>query len=350
VHTLDPLADVRWARFLERHPRASVFHTPAWLDALRRTYGYSPVVLSVSPAGETLDNGIVFCEVDSWLTGRRLVSVPFADHCDALVDEDSDGDAVLSAMIRKLRYEKLRYAELRTMRPFAGDLAGAVRSQHSYYLHRLDLRPSLDELFRQCHRDSTQRKIRRAEREGLRYEEGISKPYLDAFYSLLITTRRRHQLPPQPRSWFQNLIAAFGPHLKIRVAFKENTAVAAILTIRYKDTLYYKYGCSDERFHNTGAMHLLFWKCIEEGKQDNLRTLDFGRTDLDGAGLVTFKDRWGGERSVLSYTRFTESESSGDNFGSQREGWKERTARRLLPRLPGGVLISLGELLYRHVG
>jgi hypothetical protein len=29
----------RWEEFLERHPQTSVFYTPGWLEALRRTYG-----------------------------------------------------------------------------------------------------------------------------------------------------------------------------------------------------------------------------------------------------------------------------------------------------------------------
>ena len=44
VSVLDPLADARWDDLLERHPRASVFHSRGWLEALKRTYGYEPIV------------------------------------------------------------------------------------------------------------------------------------------------------------------------------------------------------------------------------------------------------------------------------------------------------------------
>ena len=46
-----------------------------WLESLRLTYGYDPLVFTLSPAGRELENGIVFCRVRSWLTGRKLVSV-----------------------------------------------------------------------------------------------------------------------------------------------------------------------------------------------------------------------------------------------------------------------------------
>src|SRR5262249_8581390 len=48
VYTLDPLGDRRWPAFVDERPDASVFHTPAWLDALRRTYGYAPVVYTTT--------------------------------------------------------------------------------------------------------------------------------------------------------------------------------------------------------------------------------------------------------------------------------------------------------------
>lgn len=47
--------------FLERLPRASIFHIPEWLEALRRTY--EPVVFTSSRAGEQQKDGVVFCKV-----------------------------------------------------------------------------------------------------------------------------------------------------------------------------------------------------------------------------------------------------------------------------------------------
>lgn len=37
VYKLDPLSDVRWVKFTEKHPKTSVFHTRDWLEALRMT-------------------------------------------------------------------------------------------------------------------------------------------------------------------------------------------------------------------------------------------------------------------------------------------------------------------------
>src|SRR5437870_3635150 len=98
TYRIDPLCDSRWATFIHRHPAASVFHTPGWLEALRRTYGYQPVVFSTSAPDQELRNGILFCEIHSFLTGRRLVSLPFADHCQPLVDDPEDLIAILTSL------------------------------------------------------------------------------------------------------------------------------------------------------------------------------------------------------------------------------------------------------------
>src|SRR5204862_7134910 len=97
--------------------------------------------------------------------------------------------------------------------------------------HRLNLSPSSDELFRHFHKDCVQRKIRRAEREAVVYREGNSPELLSSFYQLMLRTRRRHQLPPQPLDWFRNLVRCMGDSLKIRVASKDGRPIASIVTL-----------------------------------------------------------------------------------------------------------------------
>ena len=348
VNRIPPLADPRWGNFVGMHPRSSVFHSVPWLEALRRTYGYETFVLTTSPPGEPLRNGMVVCSVNSWLTGHRLVSLPFSDHCEPLVDQSADRNAILGELERELRQQKLGYLEIRPVGPLerANDLS---RSYRMYYSHRLDLRPSLEKLFLNCHKDSTQRKIRRAEREGLRYQEGTSDDLLDVFFHLLVATRRRHRVPPQPKAWFKNLIQCFGNDLKIRVAFKDRQPLAAILTLRFRDALIYKYGGSDTRFNNLGGMHLLFWNAIQEGKREGAVALDLGRSDHENSGLILFKDRWGAERSVLSYTRFTAKADSKESYGHAPSRLLKLRGYALA-HLPTGILELAGRALYKHVG
>lgn len=349
VYRLDPRIDARWPSFLESHPRASVFHSPEWLEALFRTYQYESFVLTTTPAGEALRNGVVFCVVNSWLTGRRLVSLPFSDHCEPLLDGPEDLSAIAGAMEREVQREHWRYIEIRPLSSF-NIVTDLDHKTVTYGFHQLDLEPELGDLYRKFHKDSIQRKIRRAEREGLRYVEGRTSSLLDTFYRLFKMTRGRHRVPPQPRRWFKNLMDCFGDALKIRVAYKVDEAVSAMITLRHKDTLIYKYGGSDSRFCRFGGVHLLYWQSIQEAKREGLRYFDLGRTDAGQDGLVTFKNRWGATFSTLTYSRYATSDNSTHVFDLPGKRWKSRVAKRLLGQLHPRVLSLIGSVLYKHVG
>jgi CelD/BcsL family acetyltransferase involved in cellulose biosynthesis len=240
---------------------------------------------------------------------------------------------------------KLGYIEIRPVSLLQS--AERWEAASTFQLHRLDLSPGVATLFHNCHKDSTQRKIRRAEREGLTYESGRSEALLSAFYRLLLLTRRRHQTPPQPLAWFRNLIECFGAALTIRLASKDGEPVAAILTLRHKDTLVYKYGCSDARMNNLGGTQLLFWRAIEEAKAENLLRFDLGRSDVTNEGLTTFKNRWGATSQPLIYLRQSRSNRPSSSGAT---GMAKRLGKRILPHLPDPLFTAIGKALYRHAG
>jgi CelD/BcsL family acetyltransferase involved in cellulose biosynthesis len=344
VHTLDPLRDPRWPELLERHPSASVFHSRPWLEALRRTHGYEPIAYTTSPPGVELADALVFCRVNSWLTGGRLVSLPFSDHSEPLFDSEETLHYVLDALAREFRKASWKHIEIRPLR-IAVDRAAGFEASDTFYFHRMDLNPPLETLFRTFHKDCTQRKIRRAEREALTHEAGRSELLLQKFYQLLLLTCRRKRLPPQPIVWFRHLIDRFGDGLAIHVASKDGRPVAGILTLSFKHTLVFKYGCSDASFNKLGGTHFLLWKAIQEAKNTGLQEFDLGRSDLHTPGLVAFKDRWGTQRSLINYFRCSRYPTS-----SVSRAWPTRLAKPFFARLPDRFLIAAGELLYRHMG
>jgi hypothetical protein len=327
---IDPLSDPRWAAFIDGHPSASAFHTPAWLGALNRTYGYTPTVLTSSPPGHPLADGIVFCRIRSPITGARLVSLPFTDHCAPL----SAPEELLQVLPEIRDREKLEYVELR---PLETPSPARFSISERYYFHRLDLSPSLEEIFRRFHGNCVRRKIRRAEREHLMCEAGRSDGLLNEFFALQVTTRRRHGLPPQPRQWFRNLLDAMPEDASIRVARYRGRPIASILTLRHKQTAVYKYGCSEAADNRRGGMQLLLWQAIEGAKREGMREMDLGRCDLGDEGLAVFKERWGAERKELSYYSYPERTPRHPKAG-------------LIARLPKPLLIAAGRILYRHMG
>jgi Acetyltransferase (GNAT) domain len=349
VYSFDPLRDSRWPEFVGRHPNASVFHTSAWLRALELTYHFAPIAFTTSPPTAELKNALVFSAIRSWLTGRRLVSLPFSDHCQPLVDDRDEFRALCASVLRHRAAGQRKYVEMRPATSTASIeeslLEMSFRQTQTFYLHRLDLRPDLDALLHSFHKDSIQRKIRRAEREHLAYEEGRSEALLRKLCHLLDVTRRRHRVPLQPVAWFRNLIEGFGENLCIRIVSKDGQPAAGILTLVHGDTMVYKYGGSETRLNPLGGIPFLFWEAIQDAKRVGARELDLGRSDCGNTGLIRFKEHWAAERSTLTYWR-----SPGETRSISDDGWKTRLAGRVFAGLPGGIRRAAGSFLYRHIG
>jgi len=341
---VNPLCDKRWEDLVDRHPRASVFHEKGWLEASARTYGYEPLVLTNTPPGRALENGVVLFRVSSWITGSRLVSLPFADHCEPLLSDPAESRGFTNWLREECCAKHQRYFELRPLVEVPVAEYG-LEATRSFWFHELSLESSLEQLFNRLHKNSFQRKIRRAEREGLCYETGRSQKLVDDFYRLTLMTRRRHQLLPQPRIWFQNLVEFMGDKLEIRLARKNGAPIAAILTLRHGSSLVYKYGCSNARLHSLGGMPFLFWRLIEECKASGAQRIDFGRSDLDHEGLIVFKDRLGTKRRLLTYYRFTNTAES-----QEAAPWESHALREFFRSMPDAFLSTAGRALYRHMG
>ena len=339
LYQVDPLRDERWERLVNRHPDATIFHTRAWLEALRRTYGYEPVVYATnSPEEQELSSAQVFCDVDSWLTGRRLVALPFSDHADPLTGDDEE----VKEMLRLLERQQTNYKYFE-MRPTADRRLAGFRASDEYFWHRLSLEPEADALFKSFQKSCVQRKITRAVRDKVQHAAGRSEKLLRDYYGLCVLTHRRHGTPPQPMRWFRNLAECLGEKFAIHIAYLNDRAIAGVVMLSFRKSLFYKYGASDPAHHNSGAVPFLFWEAIQEAKTRGCVELDFGRTDLDNQGLVSFKEHWGAQRSKLTYWRYP----AGERSASRR--WQLKAAQSIFNVVPAAGPMA-GRFLYRHIG
>lgn len=349
VYRVDPLTDPRWPQLLERHPDASVFHTPEWLEALRRTYGYEPMVYTTCGPEEDLTNGIPFCLVSSWLTGKRLVSLPFSDHCQPLYRSESDLIETIEWLKEYVTQNRLKYLELRPLHKLPDALtegtSGAFGESESFLFFDLDLTPDLDTLFASFHRSSVRQRVNRAQREGLVYREGIDDAIIDDFFRLVLVTRRKHGLPPQPMSWFRNLRKCLGDNMMVRMCYKDGVPVASKLAVLFKDVYYAKYQAADYRYSKLGGTQLVSWEQIKYAKQIGALGYDMGRCDSNDENLAQSKRYWAARESCIAYLRYPS-----DRKSNSRANGAMPIAKWLFSHLPDRILAAVGEVLYKHVG
>jgi hypothetical protein len=338
---MDPLCDERWSRLVARRPEASIFHTPEWLKVLKCTYGYQPVAYSTCPPGSEISSGQVFCRIKSWLTGQRLVSLPFSDHANFLADDQNEFAALLASLRSRKEIKRYKYIEIRPAHTWA-DPEG-FHQRDAFYRHRLPLEDDLNVLFGRFHKSCVRRKIARAARDKVEHRAGRSEQILRYYYRLCVKTHRRHGTPPQPVQWFRNLAEFLGDKFTIHLAYLNGSAIAGVVMLSFRKSLFYKYGASDPAYHNSGAVPFLFWEAIQEAKKRGCAELDFGRTDLDNGGLISFKEHWGAQRSKLTYWRYPAGERSASRH------WQLKAAQSIFNVVPAAGPVA-GRFLYRHIG
>lgn len=338
----DPTSDPAWLDLVDRSPTATVFHHPRWLELLRSQYGYEMLACRVEDDGG-LQAALPIARIESRLTGRRLVALPFSDICPPLLSPDAGPDA-LEALGQALAAERWRSGLELTVHAAIPEAPGAF-VQPRFLRHLLALSTDPAEVEGRYSKSQVKRGIKKALREGLRSERRTDVAALDAFYALHMRTRRKLGVPTQPRSFIRRFAELFDAGLGfVQLVLDGDRPVAASVFLTCNGTVTYKYGASDERALAKRPNNLLFSEAIRWACEAGLGTLDFGRTDVDNSGLSAFKRSWGAEEESLSYTYFAEREPA------PGPALRDRALAAVLKRSPPVASRLVGEALYRHFG
>lgn len=342
LQTCNPLDDASWDRRIADAEGATLFHSTAWARVLVDTYGYTPCYVHAG-GNERSPIHLPMMEVNSWLTGRRGISLPFTDECDALGTTAASFRGFFQEVCALIAPRRWSYFELRGH----GDIGPEFTPSVSYFGHTLTLQRDVAVLFDNCE-SSVRRAVRKAESEGVEVKFSRDLPAIHAFYELLCRTRARHGLPPQPRRFFENIqrhILAPGSGV-VAIARKGSLAIAGAVFFQFKDKVLYKFGASDERHQHLRGNNLVMWRAIERFAGEGFTQLDFGRTSLPNAGLRRFKLSWGTKERPINYLRYDPRRRSLVTSADEATGgWKTALFRRL----PTGISRMIGTAAYRHI-
>jgi CelD/BcsL family acetyltransferase involved in cellulose biosynthesis len=341
VDFIDPIHDDAYAELVASAPGSEIFHDRLWLELLRDEYGYEIGACCVRD-GDRIQAAIPFARVESRLTGKRLVALPFSDHCPPLLAADAPLEALGALGEALAEHAHADRLDLTVHASLPSVPAGHVAER--FVIHRLALPSDPDEAEMQTSK-SLRQGARRARREGLTLEKRVDAAGLDDFYDLHLATRRRQGVPTQPKSFiarFERLFAAGRGGVWLVKDGEETIAANVFLT--HGKTVTYKYGASATSALSKRPNNLLMLEAIREHAERGYETFDFGRTDLDNEGLRRFKRSLGAEELPLSYTYLSEPAPLG------APSLKDKVMTATIQRSPALVGRLAGEVLYRHVG
>lgn len=344
-----PLADAQWSPRLAEQAQSCFSYQSAWHALIARLYGYTVIPLATTNAAGRITGFLPLCALSSPLTGRRLVSLPFSDHCPLLAeDEQSAGElieqAVQQALMRKARYLELRPGMSEIIEQRADFIKGDL-----YVRWLLSLESDPASVWSKL-RKPVQRQVIKARKMGVQARFAANREEVEHYYRLHLLTRSKKQgMPAQPRGFFYGLWDAFAANdaMQILLAEHEGKVIASMILLAAGDTIRYAYGASDERYLQLSPNNLLMWTAIEWACTHGYQTLDLGRTARDNEGLMEYKRRWGAEMEPLPYYYYPHIDGLAATPEHSRKFQLLTSCWRKLPLQVSG---PLGGILYKHLG
>jgi len=336
----------KWDGFVSSRGEATPFHYSFWLRTLEETYRFEPLLYVLRGKGGAITGVFPLFRVRNLFGGFRIVSLPFSDYGYPLLEKESDA-AEVSRFLLEEHGGNARYVEVRG--PLPGGPDGFVRHDH-YLRHSLPLDGDPAVVYKKLNRKTIRYSIRKAEKAGITVTEENTLEGLGDFYRLNLLTRRKHGVPPQPRSFFLNLYknAMVEGHGRIFLARSGSRAVAGGLFLETPSLVFYKYSVSDPAFLSAATPgHLLTWKAVEGSCLRGFAAFDFGRTSPGNAGLVRYKEMWGAAGTVYPYHYYPRVAGMTSREGT---GFLYPTATALWRKLPLPVTARIGPFFFRMMG
>jgi hypothetical protein len=342
VQIINPITYPGWDDLLLSTRDYSFFHSSAWAKVLQETYRYTPLYFTIFE-NDRLQALVPVMQVDSFLTGKRGVSLPFTDYSDAIICNGIGFNGLFEYIIQYGKEHAWKSFEIR-----GGQNVPLLDPKSCTYSHHtLDLCKDEHEIFSSFSKN-TKRNIEKAVKTGVKVELTDTMDSVKKFHKLNLITRKRHGLPPQPLHFFEKVYEhLISKHLGIVVlASFERKFIAGAVFFNFGEKAVYKYGASDKNLHSLRPNNLVMWEAIKWYLQNGYKKICFGRTEAGNVGLRRFKLGWGTREIIEKYYKYNliKSEFVQDSH-EVKKGYQ-----RVFRRTPVPILSMIGSLLYRHVG
>ncbi len=339
---INPLEQENWNNLLISKPGYSFCHTSNWAAVLSKSYNYKPFYLCTRKEN-TFISLLPVMEINSALTGRRGVCLPFTDMCEPIAKNAQQFQELFDQAVVMGRKRKWKYMEIRGGEKYLS----AEKPSQSFFGHTLDLSCGQQQLFSNL-RNSTRRNIKKAQNEKVEVSISNSLTAVKDFYRLNAMTRKKHGLPPQPYKFFKHLydqVIARDMGF-VATASLHGQAIAANVYLNFGKEVIYKYGSSDKAFQHLRANNLVMWEAIKWSCERRFQSLSFGRTEQGNEGLMQFKAGWGVKPYQIYYYRYDLRK----NVFTSDSSDINPLFNKIFSKLPIPLLNILGRILYRHMG
>jgi lipid II:glycine glycyltransferase (peptidoglycan interpeptide bridge formation enzyme) len=311
----DNFDDAEWDQFVLDHPHGNIFQTSHISKVYEKTNKYESIRLVAKDEDSgnilALVQGSVICEMKGLLSSFSSRSV--VQGAPLFVDSDQGRKAVLELMsnYNNLIKSKIVYTQIRNMWDTSNYHDTLTEMGYEYEEHLdflIDLNRDEKEIWSDIQK-SRRKGINRAERDGIVVRSVENKNELDLCYDLVLETYNRFKIPIADISLFEAVYddlcdTGFADFF---IAYKNEEAVGARITLNYKDMVYDWYAGSRQGVDYVDEA--LVWHILKTNA-GKYKVFDFGGAGHPDKpyGVREFKRRFGGE--MVNYGRYEKVHSA----------------------------------------
>jgi serine/alanine adding enzyme len=282
-----------WDDFVQASPNASLYHLSAWQQVCAEAFGhYCPYL--IARQGQAIVGVLPLVQLNSWLFGNFLVSMPFFNYGGVLCNSEPARDALLAAAVALARERGSTHLELRDWSALPG-----WPERTDKITMKLDL-PSSAKLLWQALGSKLRAQIKKAQSHGFTFETGGIE-LLDDFYNVFAHNMRDLGTPVYDRLFFRVLIEAGVGSPKVVVGRDSRGApVSVALLLRHKCEMEIPWASTLRRVNRQSANMALYWHVLSYACEEQCERFDFGRC-TEGSATHRFKKQWGAQPVQLRW-------------------------------------------------
>lgn len=308
----------RWEAFLLDAPRAHILQSTLMADVFQQI-SFKPLLVLAEENGDIVGGLMSF----KWFGNSKnpflkLFSRLYSYYGPLSLKDDMDGlvEDILRYLDKEMKRQLLMDHRLSTSYP----VGNYVLKENGYnpvpfaprYIFLVNLQQSKDKLWESLE-SRCRRAIRKAERKGVEIVEETGGEAPRIFHKLHVDTAKRQGISPDPYSFIKSIWSVLTPkrHARFFFAHHQGIPIAGILTMYYKDKVYYYMGASLKDRWDVSSNNLLHWHAMIDGLENGYGVYDLmscpGADEQNNPeyGLYLFKKSFGGTmvESGAAYTK-----------------------------------------------
>ncbi|MFT3892219.1 MAG: GNAT family N-acetyltransferase [Anaerolineales bacterium] len=295
-----------WKTLVASDKESTVFHDVDFIKIMENVYHCLAIPQIINIDGQTC--GISAFHVSSFLSGRKLTSMPFNAYPSLIGQQDEERAfshliSVAGGMGRGVYVEYKTFYEV-GLQPRNGK---PVFRTSTSIVSTLSLQAdytSQQRVYSKSRRTDIRRTRKHAFDAGIQFIRASELGMVWEFYNLLSRLYRdKHRMIPQPWELYKQIYSVLVPRglADYYLALKDGAVVAGIVLLKKNTHWEYCWAASSPELHTLGLNALLVDVAIQDAISAGIKTFGFGSSSPVDNHLIFFKESWGCEHKPVYY-------------------------------------------------